>query len=280
MLGYVLPEVAEKLPASSEWERNSASLELTFKPADTPSDPKEAAAHRTAVLARYLQSAREAKIFRVLDGWRNELYPVYGPGQELLFSMERSASALFGIVTYGIHMTAYTQTAEGMKLWTPRRAPTKQTYPNMMDNTVAGGLSTGEKPFECLIRESMEEASLPENMVKMARACGTMTYFYVRDERAGGETGLCQPECQYVYDLELPESVVPQPGDNEAVDFQLLSVKEVQSAMAAGRFKPNCAMLLVDFFIRHGIVTAEDEPEYLEIVSRLHRRLDFPMGQF
>ena len=279
MLGYVLPEVAEHLPPSPEWERHDGNKELTFKPADTPSDSKNAAAHRTARLASFLQSVREAKIFRVLDGWRNELYPVYGPQRQLLFSMERSASALFGIVTYGVHVTAYTQTADGMKLWTPRRAPTKQTYPNMMDNTVAGGLSTGERPFECLVRESMEEASLPEDVVKKAQACGTMTYFYVRDERAGGEVGLCQPECQYVYDLELPADVVPRPGDNEAVDFQLLTVEEVRLAMAAGRFKPNCALLLVDFFVRHGIITAENEPDYLEIVSRLHRRLEFPMGQ-
>jgi len=278
-LGYVLPEVAERLPASPEWERNNASLELTFKPANTPSDPKEAAAHRTAVLARHLQMLREAKTFRVLDGWRDELYPVYGQERELLFSMERAASALFGIVTYGVHMTAYTRSAEGMKIWTPRRAPTKQTYPNMMDNTVAGGLSTGERPFECLVRESMEEASLAEDVVRNTRACGTMTYFYVRDQRAGGEVGLCQPECQYVYDLELPESVIPQPGDNEAVDFQLLTVKEVQLAMAGGKFKPNCALLLVEFFVRHGVITAENEPDYLEIVSRLHRRLEFPMGQ-
>jgi len=279
VLGYVLPEVAEHLPPSPEWERHDGNKELTFKPADTPSDSKNAAAHRTARLASFLQSVREAKIFRVLDGWRNELYPVYGPQRQLLFSMERSASALFGIVTYGVHVTAYTQTADGMKLWTPRRAPTKQTYPNMMDNTVAGGLSTGERPFECLVRESMEEASLPEDVVKKAQACGTMTYFYVRDERAGGEVGLCQPECQYVYDLELPADVVPRPGDNEAVDFQLLTVEEVRLAMAAGRFKPNCALLLVDFFVRHGIITAENEPDYLEIVSRLHRRLEFPMGQ-
>lgn len=229
-------------------------------------------------MAKYLQETREAKIFGVLDGWRDELYPVYGPGRQLLFSMERSAAALFGIVTYGVHMTAYTQSDAGIKIWTPRRSPTKQTYPNMLDNTVAGGLSSGERPFDCLVRESMEEASIPADVVQHARACGTMTYFYVRDERAGGEVGLCQPECQYVYDLILPESVIPNPGDNEAVDFQLMSLDEVRAAMADSRFKPNCAMLLVDFFVRHGILTAENEPAYIEIVTRLHRRLDFPMA--
>lgn len=42
---------------------------------------------------------REKKTFKVLDGWRDELYPVYGADNELLWSVERSASSLFGIVT-------------------------------------------------------------------------------------------------------------------------------------------------------------------------------------
>lgn len=277
-LGLIPLRVAEQLPLTSDWVKDDKARTFTFQPSGVPSDANEAAQHRTDTLATYLQETREATIFGVLDGWRDELYPVYGPGRQLLFSMERSAAALFGIVTYGVHMTAYTQSEGGIKIWTPRRSPTKQTYPNMLDNTVAGGLSTGEKPFDCLIRESMEEASIPADVVKNAKPCGTMTYFYVRDERAGGEVGLCQPECQYVYDLVLPEDVIPKPGDNEAVDFQLMSLEEVKTAMAAGRFKPNCAMLLVDFFVRHGVITAENEPRYIEIVNRLHRRLEFPMA--
>ncbi len=46
--------------------------------------------------------------------------------------------------------------------------------------------------------------------------------------------------------------------------------------MALGEFKPNCALVLLDFFVRHGIVTAENEPDYIDIVSRLHRRVEFP----
>ena len=275
-LGYVLPEIAAKFPSTTNVQIDHESF--TFKPENIPSDPKDAADYRTKVLAQYLQHVRESGIFQVLEGWRNELYPVYGPDGGLLFSMERSASALFGILTYGVHMTAYTESAEGMKIWAPRRSPTKQTYPNMLDNTVAGGLSTGERPLECLIRESMEEASLPEHIARKAKAVGTMTYFHLRDKMAGGEIGLCQPECQYVYDLLLPEDVSPIPGDNEAVDFQLLSLNEVKKALADGLFKPNCAMLLMDFFVRHGLITAESEPKYLEIVARLHRRLEFPMG--
>ena len=271
-LGYMLAEIAHKIPLTDDWKRDDSSRCLIFRPRNA-----KTAEDRTEVLAAYLQDVRKNRVFKVLDGWRNELYPIYGPNRELILSMERSASPLFGIVTYGIHMTAYVEADGEMKIWAPRRADTKQTYPGMMDNTVAGGLSTGEEPLECLVRECEEEASLPEHISRQAKACGTLTYFHIRDSRAGGETGLCQPECQYIYDLKLPVDVIPKPGDNEAVDFKLLSVNEVRDALANGRFKPNCALLLLEFFVRHGIVNAENEPDYLKIVPRLHRKLDFPM---
>jgi len=221
---------------------------------------------------------RETGHFKVLDKWRNELYAVYGRGRELLFNVERCASPLLGVVTYGVHLVAYVRDEEGeLKMWIPRRAKTKQTYGGMLDNAVAGGIAAGEGPLESMVRECEEEASLPEALVReRAKACGTVTYFYVRDERAGGETRLLQPECQYIYDLELPADVIPKPGDDEVEEFYLWGVDEVKAAMARGEFKPNCAVVTLDFFIRHGILTAENEKDYIEIVSRLHRRLEFP----
>lgn len=278
VLGYVLPHIVHKLPPHEIWRRDDSAKVIIFNPIDVPSDPELAVEHRTRVFAEYLQSVREANVFLVLKGWRDEQYPVYGPKGTLLFGMERSASALFGIVTFGVHMTAYTQTAEGMKIWIPQRSLTKSTYPGMMDNTVAGGIAIREHPFECLVRESMEEASIPESIARTAQTCGTITYFHIRDDRAGGEVDLCQPECQYIYDLVLPADFVPRPGDDEAINFQHLGVEEVQKAMSSNQFKPNCALVLVDFFVRHGIITIENEPAYLDVVPRLHRRLEFSMG--
>lgn len=190
--------------------------------------------------------------------------------------MERSGSPLFGINTYGVHMTLFTRTEAGLKIWVPRRAKTKQTYPGMLDNSVAGGLAIGEEPFPCLVREAEEEASIPAELVRArAKACGTISYVHVRDAQAGGESGLFQPECQYCYDMDVGD-FQPAPNDTEVEAFYLWSVDEVKQHLAQGEFKPNCALVLVDFFIRHGIITAENEQHYIEIVARLHRRLPFP----
>jgi 8-oxo-dGTP pyrophosphatase MutT (NUDIX family) len=147
----------------------------------------------------------------------------------------------------------------------------------MLDNTVAGGMATGEEPFECLVREADEEASLPEQLVRQhAQPQGTLTYMYIRGGQAGGEEGMIQPECQYVYDLELPADVVPKPNDSEVEAFYLWTVEEVQEHLAKGEFKPNCALMVLDFFIRHGILTPENEKDFEEIRSRLRRELPFP----
>lgn len=267
----MLPSVAEVFRGVPGWDLNDDDRILTLTVGDSVETRSEA-------VAQTLQALRKTGHFQVLKKWRNELYAVYGRNKQLLFNVERSASPLFGVVTYGVHLTAYTKSASGeYKIWTPRRAKSKQTYGGLLDNAVGGGIASGESPFESLVRECMEEASLPEDLVRsQVKACGTVTYFHVRSEKAGGETGLLQPECEYVYDLELGDDVVLKPNDNEVEEFYLWSVDEVKEAMRRGEFKPNCATIVLDFLVRHGLLTQENEKDYIEIVARLHRRLEFP----
>lgn len=166
-----------------------------------------------------------------------------------------------------------------MEIWVPRRSSTRAKFPGMLDSSVGGGLATGETHWSCLIRESEEEASLNEKLVKTAKEAGTVTYFYVSGEGSGGETGLPQPECSYVFDLDLtgspPDAL--SPNDDSVVAFELLTVAEVKRALSRNEFKPNCALVMLDFLIRHGQLKAEDEPDYEEICLRMHRDLVFPL---
>lgn len=276
-LGYVLPSVALTLTNLLNWRVDAEDAPLPRRVILATGTDEST---RSAAIAKTTAAWRATGHFEVLDKWRNELYPVYGPDGDVLFSVERSASCLLGVVTYGVHMMCYERHGTDLKFWIPRRSRTKQTYPGMLDNTVAGGMATGEQPFECLVRESDEEASLPADYVRQnARAAGCVTYFYVRDERAGGETGLLQPECQYIYDLDLTGSGIEcKPNDDEVEGFEVMSVEEVKEALASGEFKPNCALVMIDMFVRFGILTKETEQDFAEICTRLHRRLEFPMG--
>ncbi|KAF2838878.1 thiamine pyrophosphokinase-related protein-like protein [Patellaria atrata CBS 101060] len=272
-LGYLLPSVAQVFKGLESWDLDEDDRVLTL----TAGHDVET---RSAAVAATTAAMRQVGHFKVLQGWRDELYPVFGKGGKHLFDVERSAACLFGVITYGVHMTAYVRSKEDgkIKIWVPRRATNKQTYPGMLDNTVGGGLASGEQPFEALVRECAEEASIPEDLVReRATAVAGVTYFYIRDHRAGGESGMMQPECQYVYDLELPEDFKLKPSDDEVQEFNLLTVEETQAAMSRAEFKPNCALVLLDFFVRHGILNCENEQDYFEITTRTHRRLEFPM---
>ncbi|KAK4042814.1 NUDIX hydrolase domain-like protein [Parachaetomium inaequale] len=282
-IGYVPLSVLEALQNTPESIRGPMAVDheartiLLFQEPTT--EPE-----RTKLISQLTAHWRHSQTFRILKGWRDELWPVYGRSGELLFSIERVAMGLFGTARFGVHMTAFVRHSDDksrydFRIWVPRRAADKSTYPGMLDNTVAGGLMTGEDPFECVIREADEEASLPGDFMRRhAEETGTITYIYITDERAGGEPGWIYPECQWVYDLELPAdgSVTPRPKDGEVESFSLRTVEEIQEQLAQGLWKPNCAMIMLDFFARHGILTPENEPHYHELRARAHRFIPFP----
>jgi hypothetical protein len=70
--------------------------------------------------------------------------------------------------------------------------------------------------------------------------------------------------------------MVCKQNDEEVKEFYLMTVNEVKESLARAEFKTNSALVMIDFFIRHGIITAENEQNYVEIIARLHRRLPLP----
>ncbi|KAI0701841.1 NUDIX hydrolase domain-like protein [Cytidiella melzeri] len=227
--------------------------------------------------------------------WRGELYPIYrnpfgtqdapsmasgedgDDSRNYAFRMERSACALFGAVTYGVHMTIYVDDPEvGCMVWVPKRAWTKQTWPGYLDNSVAGGIPAGLGPFESLVKEAMEEASLEEEIVrKYAKCTGSISYFF------STKGGWLQPEVEYLYEMRVPPTLAndaryqPKPLDGEVESFELLPLADIVAKMRASLFKSNCAAALIDFLIGHGYITPDNEPAFLEIVTRLRGRFDY-----
>ncbi|KFY68378.1 hypothetical protein V496_01121 [Pseudogymnoascus sp. VKM F-4515 (FW-2607)] len=265
--GTLLEEVANKFEWGDEWKVDHEANTVTLIASDL--------AERNKIIHETLARKCEKDTFKLLRKWSGELFPVYGPKKELVMSIEKVAAPLFGIITYGVQMLAYQDNADGPSIWIARRAKTKRTFPGMLDSTVGGSLPTGEQPFECLVRESEEEASIqPEFTRNNAVACGTVNYLCFTDERYGGEIGCVSPELQFVYEMKVPNDLIPTPGDNEAEEFKLMTVPELKDALSKGEFTPANGCIILDFFIRHGFLTFENEPHYVEISSRLHRILD------
>ena len=268
--GYMLQEIVELFSWPHYWEIDHQNKTVQLNASNLT--------QRNKRMNETLIEAKATGTFKFLGRWSGEVYSVYDSQKQLVVSIERTAAPLFGIVTYGVQLLAYRKIPQDdFGIWIARRAKTKRTYPSLLDSTVGGGLPTGETPFDCLIRESAEEASFSEDLIRArAKACGTVNYMCRTDERAGGEVGLFTPEVQFTYEMELPPNIIPRPGDNEAEEITFMTVDKLRSALAAGEFTPANGCIVLDFLIRHGFITYEQEKDYIEIASRLHRPLGFP----
>lgn len=263
-VGLIRPDIWQKLKSYT----NIFRLEKTSSSSVVHLENLGNVQERSAKLDYLLQELRDKNVFRTLSGWRDERYDVRpsfsGP---LLMDIERAAICLFGILAYGTHLNGYTYSEDGsLQLWVGKRSPTKQTWPGKLDNMVAGGLSSGLGLMECMRKECQEEASVPDNLLEKIIPVGHVSYFY-EDER-----GLF-PECQFVFDLEVPQDFVPKNADGEVADFQLVSMETLQHLITSEEFKPNCSLVTLDFLIRKGVITPDSEARYAELVELLRQPL-------
>ncbi|ORY02116.1 hypothetical protein K493DRAFT_312188 [Basidiobolus meristosporus CBS 931.73] len=228
--------------------------------------------NRTKILKTLTEAWREAAEFNTLAGWRGELFAIHGDPNDprgFFFELERSASPIFGIGTYGSHLNGLVRTENKLpKVWIGQRAASKQTWPNFLDNTVGGGISSGCSPKEIIIKESMEEAGIPSELATNAVLTGTVSYMIAA-------LGLEQSTL-FVYDLYLPDDFQPVPQDGEVGAYYLYSFEEIEQLLLDGKFMPDAAIVIIDLFIRFGYLTPETNPHYQLLVYGIHRRLEVP----
>jgi hypothetical protein len=77
----------------------------------------------------------------------------------------------------------------------------------------------------------------------------------------------------FCYDLELPEDFEPRCTDGEVETFYRLPVAEViEIVQETEEFKLNCNLVIIDFLVRHGLISQEDM-HYVAIVQGLRSPL-------
>jgi 8-oxo-dGTP pyrophosphatase MutT (NUDIX family) len=166
--------------------------------------------------------------------------------------LDRGALPAFGVIGVGVHLNGLVRRADGWWLWVARRAADKKLDPGKLDHLVAGGVPAGLRPWETLVKEAAEEAGLPASLVGQAVEVGRFGYAL---ERAEG----LRRDFLYAYDLVLPEDFVPVAADGEVAGFELWPLERVCEVVSAGEeFKFNVNLVLVDLFIRYGLVVGED----------------------
>ena len=240
---------------------------FTITPASvTFADSLQSPDSRSRALEAMLQQLRSEDVLPVLRGWRDECYvsraASSGPD---LFKMDRSASKLFGVRQYGVHITGYVRHSQlGLCVWFQRRSDTKQTWPGMWDSFVGGGITEGFTVLETVVKEAGEEANVPRELADKLRPAGSVSFMH---GTPGG--GIC-PDTEYVFDLELPESFIPTNNDGEVADWRLVPVTDIPDLICGDNYKTTSTSVILDWMIRHSVLTPETCDNFAEIVELIH----------
>ena len=252
-VGWILPEdlpLFEQSPAL--FAVKSERVELLGEPLS----PKERSAQLDVVLRQWRDQG-------YINGWRDEHYLISDGEGTPLFSIERSATALLGVLNLGVHLNGFVRRTDGIWLWMARRAMNRPRYPGKLDQMVAGGMTAYQSPQQVMKRECQEEAGVPMTLAETLKSVGLVTLCHHNSK------GQLRREIIYTYDLELPETFQPCNQDGEVEEFQLMPIAEVMRLVAeTDDIKINCNLVVLDFLVRHSVLHA-DQACYAELVKGL-----------
>jgi 8-oxo-dGTP pyrophosphatase MutT (NUDIX family) len=188
-------------------------------------------------------------------------------GAPPLFRLDRGAVPFFGTRAYGVHLNGWRRDKNELLLWIGRRAANKSVAPDKLDNIVAGGIGNGHGLEETLVKEADEEAMIPTELIARAVPAGAVSY------RMETPLGI-RDDVLFVYDLQVPPDFLPKNRDGEFSEFLLMPAAAVLDRVrTSDDFKFNVNLVVLDFAVRHGLLTADD-PEFIEVATGLHRPLD------
>jgi len=266
MCQFAYPDQLE----SSKAEARESSLSIELAPLAKTED------ERSEVVAELVRAlVADGVIARA--SLRNEIHDVrpfsagfVGPeGPQPLLRIERAAKIYFGVPSYGVHVNGYVRDPDNPDdpqphaVWIATRSLSKTTYPGLLDQVVAGGQPSSMTLSENVVRECIEEASLPPAVVTKVRSTGLVSYRYAT--RKGLST-----KRLITYDVEMPNDLSPVCADGEVEEFQLMPVGEMLDSIRfqLPRWKPNSALVAIDFAMRHGLISA-DEPGFVQLAQML-----------
>lgn len=247
-VGFVRPHVADALVAARSFQRAGNRLVLD------PSLPDAAArsavlAEAMPILARFTDRKPKGEMFPIVRRW----------GDAPLATVDRAATTPLGFPAFGVHVNGFVRRGDEVLLWVGRRAMDREVEPGKLDHLIAGGQPAGLSLRENLRKEADEEAGLDATCADRAKPAGVITYKFAKGE------GL-RNDVLFVFDLELPDGMVPQNRDGEVERFELWPLDRVlQTVRNTDDFKFNVALVATDFLMRHGYIEPDNEPDYVAL---------------
>lgn len=171
-----------------------------------------------------------------------------------LFEMRRFYSIFLGLRRYASRVHGF----EGDQMWIVKRGQAVHEYPGRLDTLVGAGQVAGRTIREHTLVEAHEEAGLSEADCAAMAPAGMVHIF-----RHNGK-GFCFDENIYIYDLDTTHTAKPHPvqaWESESITLWPFA-KVLETIRTTDDFRPEAALCLIDFFIRHGYITPDNEPDY------------------
>jgi 8-oxo-dGTP pyrophosphatase MutT (NUDIX family) len=213
-----------------------------------------------AALPSITRALSERGVYR----WRGEAFDVRArPDGPALARIDRGAIPTFGIQATGVHVNGLVRRGDGLHVWVARRAMDKLLDPGKLDHIVAGGVPAGLGPAETLVKEAAEEAAIPADLASQAVPVGVIQYAMERPE------GL-RRDLVHCYDLTLPADFTPHAADGEVAEFELWPLaRVVETVRDTDDFKFNVNLVLIDLFLREGVIAGPEAETLLATIGRV-----------
>ncbi|KAG5982581.1 hypothetical protein E4U55_001687 [Claviceps digitariae] len=299
-VGYMLPRfVNQMIWTTTGFEINDTKRTVHLKPKLATGESVFSACEREFIRLCRLNTTRVDGLKKWVKTWDLEAdaehHPIRGLGVHLTgLKVPSPLRGVFGIVTAGAHLNMYTMVGVGdnarMHIWMAKRSD-KVTYAGKLDQLVAGAMSSRDdnKAIEVLRREAMEEAGLAVDVEtgqvsRRGEYVGTVqrgpriSFYDKKDGVAGSEVGQLEPGIRFTFDLQVEAGFVPEPCEPDCIaGFMLKSVDEVKRDLKNREWKPNCALVMLDFLLRKGQMLPEEEEDGLfrHLGPALQRPLPF-----
>ena len=202
---------------------------------------------------------------------RGEIYAVRNHWSERpAFTIDRALVPGFGLRAFGVHVNGVVEKKSGPHLWIGTRAKDLLVEPCKRDNMVAGGQPAKLGLMENLIKECGEEAHIKPALARRAKPASLLSYSFESPAGLRCDTLFC-------YDLVMSAAFKPRPSE-EIARYELKPLTTVLKEVCTSKvYKFNVNMVIIDFAIRRGVITPENEPDYEKIVAGMHQRPQFPL---
>ncbi|KAH6915906.1 hypothetical protein BKA70DRAFT_1556473 [Coprinopsis sp. MPI-PUGE-AT-0042] len=164
-----------------------------------------------------------------------------------------------------------------------------RTKSSQLDVAAGGGIRLGDTPLSTVLREASEQALFEsEYLMTYLRAVGTVPFLHrshnlprclesiVSPSSSSSSTNqqVLLPGHNNLYELPLPVDLTVRPQRNVQVDpevdaVHLLTLDAVLENLCKGQFKRSSALAIIDFLVRGGWITEENDVFYFEVLRVL-----------